>query len=164
MDASEDLPFDIFLASLERETNEEDCEDDYYDHHRGYRKYDYYDDEDEDEDEDDYDGEIRGGGNHDVYSVSYVIKVLSDMESNVVVKNPHLDNVALLDVKCFEGMDPDDNEQGYRGNEVCLWTGLMTLYADFQLVGQLISILVPCHGKPCKCSPCGRKPSCTRHD
>lgn len=90
---SKDLPFDIFLASLERETREEDDWHPYY-----------------------------GGSGlpGEMLEEDYTIKALSDLNNNVVMKDVAMEKEDLLIEDYFDDLEPDHHEQGYTGNEVSL--------------------------------------------
>jgi hypothetical protein len=117
---SSDLPFEIFLALLEKE---EFQEDDDYDWANCMEEPDEDEDEDEDEDDDDDGSEDSDSGalkSQNDSQDTYTITTLGDLSGNVVMTNIHFSKESLLDEECFDGLEPDDEHQGYAGNEVSL--------------------------------------------
>lgn len=90
---SKELPFDIFLASLERETREVDDWDPYY-----------------------------GGSGFasETLDEDYTIKALSDLNNNVIMRDVAMEKEDLLIEEYFDDLEPDRSEQGYTGNEASL--------------------------------------------
>ncbi|KAG6001850.1 hypothetical protein E4U21_003778 [Claviceps maximensis] len=105
---SNELPFDIFLATLElMERGNCEPEDDdprfsntkYYNYRNKLRR-----------NEDDF---------HpldDILEEAYAVKTLVDLEGNVVARGMHLDDDDLLEIDCFEGFDAEEDYEGYMGN------------------------------------------------
>ncbi|CAH0055571.1 unnamed protein product [Clonostachys solani] len=106
-EASNSVPFEIFLALLEKEERG-GVEDDYYD--RGYRNRFYDDDEDEEEEDEGYHHII------DVFDQSYTIKTLVDFEGRVVTENVSFETEDLLQEDCFDDMEGEEEYEGFMGN------------------------------------------------
>ncbi|KAH7141955.1 hypothetical protein EDB81DRAFT_885007 [Dactylonectria macrodidyma] len=117
-----EFPVEIFLGLLEKEEMGP-CENDYSDwsSHRGrgryggyggYGRYGGYDDEDEDDEEDE-------GGFHsleEVFESTYTIKTVVDLEGHLVTEDLNFDEEDILEEDCFEGIDAEEEYEGYMGN------------------------------------------------
>jgi hypothetical protein len=113
-EASNSVPFEIFLALLEKEERggvEYNCS-----YSRGYarRYYGGYDDDDEFEEDED-------GGYHeitDLFDQSYTIKTLVDFEGRVITENVSFETGDLLQEDCFDDIEGEEEYQGFMGNSV----------------------------------------------
>ncbi|KAF4467716.1 2OG-Fe(II) oxygenase superfamily [Fusarium albosuccineum] len=117
--ACRDLPVDIFLGLLEKkemgsvEYEYDPCErrgrSGYYD-----RYGDWYGDEDEDDEDE--------GGFHaleEVFESDYKVKTLVDLDGQMVTRDLHFDEEDVLLDDCFDGVDAEEEYEGYMGNPVC---------------------------------------------
>lgn len=113
-EASNSVPFEIFLALLEKEESGGVEQD--YSHVRGCgrsRYGGYYDDDEYEEDEDE-------GYHHitDVYDQRYTIKTLVDFEGRVVTENVSFETDDLLQEDCFDDIEGEEEYEGFMGNSV----------------------------------------------
>ncbi|KAK2594873.1 hypothetical protein QQS21_007425 [Conoideocrella luteorostrata] len=126
-----ELPVDIFLALLELEEMGT-CEGDPWD--TRYAKYDYYDDDIDDE-----------AGYHEIDSVivtKYAVKTLVDLDGHVVAEGLHLNEDDILEEDCFEGLDAEEEYEGYMGNSV------VSLLAALRL-GRVFANQISADGRHC---------------
>ena len=133
-EVSSGLPFEIFFALLEKEKSE-DIDDGYDNYCR------YMEERDDDLEDDDDDGYFKSG---DVIDETYSIKTLKDLRGNIVMTDIGFNKQCLLDEECFDDMEPDDEHQGYAGNEVSLLFGYPTntQLTLFFSTGRYVAILV----------------------
>ncbi|CAH0025690.1 unnamed protein product [Clonostachys rhizophaga] len=111
-EASNSVPFEIFLALLEKEESGGVEQD--YSYVRGYgrRRYGgYYDDDEYEEDEDEGYHRIT-----DVYDQRYTIKTLVDFEGRVVTENVPFETEDLLQEDCFDDIEGEEEYEGFMGN------------------------------------------------
>lgn len=114
---SKELPFDIFLALLEKESVEDEDEDDW-----AHNRY-MMEEEEEDYDEDDveYEYERRNTNNtgNTVFEQTHRVRTLRDLDDKIVVTDLDFTPKNMLDSQFFDEIDPDDEEHtGFTGNEV----------------------------------------------
>lgn len=105
---SRELPVDIFLALLEK-SEMGSCENAYS---GGWRRS-RWDESEEEEDEPGF------HGLEDVFETSYKVKTLVDLEGRVVTQDLSLDEDDILQEDCFEGLDAEEEYEGFMGNSVC---------------------------------------------
>ncbi|VUC31624.1 unnamed protein product [Clonostachys rosea] len=108
-EASNSVPFEIFLALLEKKESG-GIEDNYYDYNRRHGRR-YYDDDDDEEEDDE-------GYHHitDVYDQSYTITIMVDFEGRVVMENVSFEAGDLLNEECFDDMEGVEEYEGFMGN------------------------------------------------
>ncbi|KAF5013512.1 hypothetical protein FDECE_499 [Fusarium decemcellulare] len=115
--ACRDLPVDIFLGLLEKREMgniegefgppERSRRSGYYD-----RYGDWWGDEDDEEDED----ESGFHQLHDIFESDYKVKTLVDLNGQKVTEDVHFDEHDVLLDNCFDGVDAEEEYEGYMGN------------------------------------------------
>ncbi|KAK7432252.1 hypothetical protein QQZ08_001197 [Neonectria magnoliae] len=106
-DLSSELPFDIFLALLEKEEIGS-VEFDYSESRRGRSRY--------------YGGFVNEGDGqpfHDLEEVldtTYSVKTLHDLEGHIVANRLKLDDNDLLEHDAFDDFEAEESYEGYMGN------------------------------------------------
>ncbi|KAI1263968.1 hypothetical protein F5Y18DRAFT_92572 [Xylariaceae sp. FL1019] len=105
-DLSSALPFEIFLAVLEKEEQGVCEHDSYWDDH--YGKYDSEEEEEEDEDED----EDEFHPLEDVFATCYRIKSLIELSGHEVLRSAPLNYGRMLEPDSLEEADPEEDYEG----------------------------------------------------
>jgi hypothetical protein len=104
-----DLPFEVFLAVLEKKEMGS-CK-----YNGGYRdRYRNYDDEDDEDEEDE-------AGHHpldDIVETTYRVKSLVDLKGCQVLSDVDLDEDNILDKSRFDDAEAEEEYEGYMGNYV----------------------------------------------
>ncbi|KAI0148466.1 hypothetical protein GGR57DRAFT_505256 [Xylariaceae sp. FL1272] len=109
-DLSRSLPFEIFLAVLEKEEEGHCAYESDYGYHYG---------SEEDEEEWEKEREKDTGGFHpldEVLETSYKIKSLVELSGHEILRNSPLDEGRMLDPDSLETADPEEEYEGYMGN------------------------------------------------
>ncbi|KAJ3530432.1 hypothetical protein NM208_g9334 [Fusarium decemcellulare] len=115
--ACRDLPLDIFLGLLEKK--EMGCVEADYDpcERRGRSGYyDRYGDWNGDEDDEDEEDEAGFHFIDEVLESSYKVKTLLDLDGHKLAEDLHFEEEDILLEDCFEGLDAEEDYEGYMGN------------------------------------------------
>lgn len=146
-DISSELPIDIFLALLEKEEVRylDDLDDEMY---SDFEEVDEYEEVDED---DIHARNPSGRSEPSQTSTRYSLNYLVELNGQKLAERMRLDETKVLQYDGFDEVDPEEEYQGYTGNEVRLVARVREYNnADYDiLIGRAAgNPLVPNSGKP----------------